>query len=197
MFLGSLRANIIWKLVWNDSGVILKLLEIDPESFFNVKVYILSISPDINSQNEKNSKSNFKSQHLVINPGQGPPLKCAPGHESMEDFNIIKSYWPKSGVVQIKNWHVLFLYLLCSTSTAMNAITIFPRNSFLAFNQSPILQVSRIGYMPEMGFSSHPVNKFLGSWVVSFMAVDVERHKRIPRECVCNHSKKVKCLCWD
>ena len=28
----------------------------------------------------------FKSQHLVINPGQGPPLKCAPGHGSMEDF---------------------------------------------------------------------------------------------------------------
>ena len=109
---GSLRANIIWKLVWNDSEVILNLLEIDPESFFNVKVYILSISPDINSQNEKNSKSNFKSQRLVINPGQGPPLKCAPGHESMEDFNIIKSYWPNSGAVQIQNQHVSFFVVV-------------------------------------------------------------------------------------
>ena len=134
MVLGSLRANIIWKLVWNDSGVILKLLEIDPESFFDVKVCILSISPDINSQNEKNSKSNFKSQHLVINPGQGPPLKCAPGHESMEDFNIIKSYWLKSGVVQIQNLHISFLYFPRSTSTAMNAETQFPGNSFSAFN---------------------------------------------------------------
>ena len=29
----------MWKLDWNDSGVILELLEIDSGSFFNVKVY--------------------------------------------------------------------------------------------------------------------------------------------------------------
>ena len=147
------------------------------------------MSPNINSQNKKDSNFNFESRHLETNPGQGPVLKCAPGHKSMEDFNIIKSYWPKSGVVQIQNRHVSFLYLFCSTSTAMNAITAFPGNSFLAFNQSPILQVSRIGYMPEMGFSSYPANEFLGNSVVPFMAVDVERHKRIPREYVCDHSK--------
>ena len=73
----------------------------------------------------------------------------------------------------------------------MNAVTAFPGNPFLAFNQSEILQVFRIGYMPEMGFSSNPVNEFLGTSVVPFMAVDVERHKRIPREYVCDHSKKV------
>ena len=82
----------------------------------------------------KNSKSNFKSQHLVINPGQGPPLKCAPGHESIEDFNIIKSYWLKSGVVQFQNRRISFLYFRCSTSTAMNAKNAFPGNPFAAFN---------------------------------------------------------------
>ena len=32
------------------------------------------------------------SQYLLINLGLGPLLKCAPGHDSMEDVSIIKSY---------------------------------------------------------------------------------------------------------
>ena len=47
---------------------------------------------------KKSQNMMFKSQHLVMNPGQGPTLQCAPGHKSMEDFSIIKSYWLKSGV---------------------------------------------------------------------------------------------------
>ena len=34
--------SIIWKLPWNDSGVILEILEIGSESLFNVKVDVLS-----------------------------------------------------------------------------------------------------------------------------------------------------------
>ena len=60
------------------------------------------------SKNIENQDPSFKSQHLVINPGQGPPLKCAPGHESMEDFNIIKSYWLKHGVVDFQNCNLGF-----------------------------------------------------------------------------------------
>ena len=41
----------------------------------------------------------FKSQRLVMNPGQGPHLKCAPGHSSLEDSNIIKSHWHGRGVM--------------------------------------------------------------------------------------------------
>ena len=52
---------------------------------------ILSIYLNINSKFKNLSKYKFKSQHLAINPGQGPALKCAPGHDSMEDFNIITS----------------------------------------------------------------------------------------------------------
>ena len=47
MVLGSWRQNIIWKLLRNDSGVILEILEIDPDSFFNVKVYFLNIFLDL------------------------------------------------------------------------------------------------------------------------------------------------------
>ena len=60
-------------------------------------------SLDINSQNKKTQNPNFKSQHLATNPSPGPSLKCAPGHESIEDSIIIKSYWLKSGVVQNQN----------------------------------------------------------------------------------------------
>ena len=73
----------------------------DLEPFFDQKVNILNISLDIN--NCKNSNLIFKSQHLVMNPGQGPALKCAPGHDSIKDSSIIKSYWSKSGVMDKQN----------------------------------------------------------------------------------------------
>ena len=47
MVLGSGRLNIIWKLLRNDSGVILKLLEMDSGSFFNVKIHNLNIFLDL------------------------------------------------------------------------------------------------------------------------------------------------------
>ena len=43
------------------------------------------------------------SQHLLINLDLGPSLTCAPGHESIEDSRIIKSYWLKIGVVDFQN----------------------------------------------------------------------------------------------
>ena len=173
-----------WKLIWNHCSIRKSIFW----QFFLIK----------KSKNNTSRNLICESHHLVMNPGQGPILKCAPGHKSVEDWNIIKSYWPKSGVVQIQNRRVSFLYFFCSRSTALNAITAFPGNSFVAFNQSPILQVSRIGGMPEMGFSSYPVNELLGNSVVPFMAVDVERHKWIPREYVCDHSNKKICFCcWD
>ena len=92
MVLGSGRLNIIWKLLRNDSGVILKLLEIGSGSFFNVKIHNLNIFLDLKLIFYKFENSEVISQHLLINLGLGPLLKCAPGHESMEDSNIIKSY---------------------------------------------------------------------------------------------------------
>ena len=47
MVLGSWRQNIVWKLLQNDSGVILEILEIDSGSFFNVKVHFLNIFLDL------------------------------------------------------------------------------------------------------------------------------------------------------
>ena len=38
----------------------------------------------------------------------GPVLKCAPGLGSMEDVSIIKSYWPKNGVVDFQNCNLGF-----------------------------------------------------------------------------------------
>ena len=92
MVLGSWRLNIIWKLLWNDSGVILEILEIDSGSFFNVKVNVLNICLDLKLIFSKFENSEVISQHLLINPGLGPPLKCAPGHDSVEDSSIIESY---------------------------------------------------------------------------------------------------------
>ena len=43
MVVGSRRVNIIWKLLWNDSGILLDLLELDLEHVFNQKVDILII----------------------------------------------------------------------------------------------------------------------------------------------------------
>ena len=40
----------------------------------------------------KNEDYEVISQHLLINLDLGPTLKCAPGHDGMEDSNIIKSY---------------------------------------------------------------------------------------------------------
>ena len=67
------------------------------------KVHIWNIIHNINSKNTKNQCLIFKSQHLVINPGQGPLLKCAPGQDSIKDSSIIKSYWLKSGVMDKQN----------------------------------------------------------------------------------------------
>ena len=53
--------------------------------------------------------SKLKSQHLVINLDQGPVLKCAPGHKSMNASIMIKSYSLKSGVMQNQNFNILFL----------------------------------------------------------------------------------------
>ena len=78
-------------------------MEIDLERFFAQKVNILNISLDINSENVKNSNLTFKSQHLVINPDQGPPLKCAPGQDSIKDSSIIKNHCPKIGVMDNQN----------------------------------------------------------------------------------------------
>ena len=75
----------IWKSLQNYLEVILNSLEIEAGSFFNVKLYILNISPNMNSKNGENQNLMFKSQHLVMNPGQAPALKCAPGPESMTD----------------------------------------------------------------------------------------------------------------
>ena len=93
----------MWKLLWNDSGVILDLLEIDLEPFFDQKVNTWNIPLHINFEKGKISNLNFKSQHLVVNPGQGPLLKCAPGHDSIKDSSIIKSYCLKSGVMAFQN----------------------------------------------------------------------------------------------
>ena len=103
MVLGSWRVNIIWKLLQNDSVVFLESLEIDSESFLNVKVYFLDIVLILNLYFSRFQNSDVISQHLLINLGLGPLLKCAPGHDSMEDFSIIKNYWLKSGVVDKQN----------------------------------------------------------------------------------------------
>ena len=47
MVWGSWRLNIIWKLLRNNSGVLLEILEIDSGLFFNVKVYFLNIFCDL------------------------------------------------------------------------------------------------------------------------------------------------------
>ena len=79
------------------------LLEIHPGPFLEVKVHIWNIFLNIISKNNKSSDLIFKSQHLVINPGQGPLLKCAPGQDSIKDSSIIKSYCLKSGVMDKQN----------------------------------------------------------------------------------------------
>ena len=79
--------------------MVFDLLEINPGPFLEVTVHIWNIIHNIKSKITKKQNRNFKSQHLVINPGQGPALKCAPGHDSIEDSSIIKSYCLKSGVM--------------------------------------------------------------------------------------------------
>ena len=132
-----------------------------------------------------------------MNPCQGPALKCAPGQDSIKDSSIIKSYWHGRGVMPFQNRHIWFLYSLDSTPTAMNAENEFPRNPFSAFNWSPILQVSRIGYMPEIEVSRSPGNEFLGNSFSAFRAVAIERRKRIPNESVFDRARKMFIFFFD
>ena len=92
MVLGSWRLNIIWKLLRNDSGVILELLEIDSGSIFDVNVCCLHMFLDFKLIFSKLYNFEVISQHVVINLDLGPTLKCAPGHDSIEDSSMIKSY---------------------------------------------------------------------------------------------------------
>ena len=79
---------------------------------------MLSVSLNINSKCKQISNMMFKSQHLVVNPGQGPASKCPPGHKSMvqEDVNIIKGYWHRSGVMGFRLWFPAFSPFLGRTS---------------------------------------------------------------------------------
>ena len=67
------------------------------------EVNILSMHLDLNSKVKNISSLMLISQHLVMNAGQGPCWKCAPGHDSIADYSIIKSYWLKSGVTDSEN----------------------------------------------------------------------------------------------
>ena len=78
-------------------------MEIDLESLLDQKVNSWNISLDMNSENGETSNLNFKSQHLVMNPGQGPSLNCAPGHDSIKDASIIKSYYRRRRVMVFQN----------------------------------------------------------------------------------------------
>ena len=97
------RRNIIWKLLRNNFGMIDDLLEIHPEPFLDAKVNIWNTLLNINFPNTENQHLTFKSQHIVINPDQGPPLKCAPGHDSIEDSSIIKIYYLRRRVMAFQN----------------------------------------------------------------------------------------------
>ena len=166
MVLRPWRPNLIWKLLWNDSGVILEILEINPGSFFNAKVHFWTYVLLWNSYFANVDHSEAISQHLLINLDLGPTLKCAPGHDSIKDSTIIKSYWLKVGLVHFQNQHISSVYFVCSTLAAINGANAFPGNPFVSFNWSPILQVSRIGYLPEIGFSSYLASEFPGNLLV-------------------------------
>ena len=78
-------------------------MEIDLEPLFDQHVNIGNVSLDTNSEMTKNSNLIFKSQHLVMNQAQGPCLKCAPGHDSIKDSSIIKSYYLRRRVMAFQN----------------------------------------------------------------------------------------------
>ena len=80
------------------------MLELDLGSFFNVKVYLFNIFLNLKPIFYNIWVSEVISQHLLINLDLGPTLKCAPGHDSIEDSSIIKSYWLKSGVADSENF---------------------------------------------------------------------------------------------
>ena len=153
--LGSRRANIIWNLLRNGSGLILESLGIDSGSFFIVQVTILNMSLFINSEHEKMSLSNFKSHHLVINPDLGPPSKCDPGHDSIEDSSIIKSYWLKVGLVHSEKFK-LWLWAIWTGGYFILVQPILPtyqNKSFLGFfilvHQKSMISWSGEAWDPE------------------------------------------------
>ena len=75
MVLGLRMVNIMWKLVRNDSGATLKLLEIDLEQFCSQEVDIWNMSVDINSETEKKSKSDFQILTSSNESRPGTPFK--------------------------------------------------------------------------------------------------------------------------
>ena len=95
----------MWKLFQDGSGLILESFGIDSGPLLFSKVTVLILYHIINSPNEKMSLFNFKYHHLVINPDPGPFPKCAPGHDSIKDLNMIKSYRLKVGLIHFQNRH--------------------------------------------------------------------------------------------
>ena len=146
--LGSQSANIIWKLSRNGSGLILESFGIDSGSFFFSKITILNIYLIINSQNVKMSLFNVKSHHLVINPGPGPVLKCAPARDSIKDSSIIKSYWLKVGLVHSENFK-LWLWAIWTLGYFILVQPIWPTHQnktflglFILVHQKSIISLS-------------------------------------------------------
>ena len=86
--------------------MIFDLLEIVLLPFLSIKVHIWNLSLNMILKKKTKQNLNSKSQNLVINPDQGPALKCAPGHESIKDSSIIKSYRLKIRVMDIQ--HIIF-----------------------------------------------------------------------------------------
>ena len=92
MVLGSWRLNTIWTFLWNDSGVILEILEIDSESLFNVKVYILNISLDLKlivSFVGETRMDRFQHEFFVISEVRGCEL------QGLHSINVRKKFEKK------------------------------------------------------------------------------------------------------
>ena len=78
MDFGPWRQNNIWKLLQNDSGVILESLEINLERFSDQKVNIWNIVLYINSENEGTSKADFQISSSVNESRPGTHFKMCP-----------------------------------------------------------------------------------------------------------------------
>ena len=149
MDLESWMSNIIWKLPWNDSEVLLEILELDLGSFFYVKVYLFNIFFNLKPIFYKIWVSEVISQHLLINLDLGPTLKCAPGHDSIEDSSIIKSYWLKSRVVGLEKWFSAFRPFLELTSTTLHSVQTFSGNFCTEWTQIKVQQIRGTDICPK------------------------------------------------
>ena len=147
-----------------------------------------------NSYFAKCENSEVISQHLLINLDLGPSLKCAPGHESIEDFSIIKSYWLKIGVVDFQKSEICFSTFSGGPPQPSHPPEYFLEISLWVWLKIEVWPYQRHWHIPRDRVSPS-TRKCPGHFLLDGISLDPTSRRKFPGSVPPDVEKTIKTIC--